>query len=407
MEEMNQNIADRWPLLYKWGGVSLGAAIAFLFAPKSNALFSISEVLLVLALLVACYKIGRVPLLPEKKIFLAFALYAGGMILSSFYQGDGKSIADSIHYVKTMLIFFLMYMGMRCFGSDDITYKSITIGSTICAGMLLLAYSDPHSMRSGRFDPWNNPNEAVQQLVMLVPFIVAAIYKLKGQILWRVLDVFSLLVIVTAACLTRSRGGLAGIIVGILVIGGLYWPIFKSKWSGRKKIILSVIMLFVASALVLAIAATAFSRNSSDLSRIHRMQVSYYIFLDNPVAGVGREKFNVEYQQRMQLIPEASEATKVDNHTHSHNEMLYFLATTGMLGTGGYMIFSLIMYYCLLKNIIRKKYVWIAWAMMPVMISLYVHGMVDMCILHRNLAKMFYGMLGLTIAIADMNQENG
>ena len=330
-------------------------------------------------------------------------------MLSSAYHGEWKNIMSALDYVYVMLTFFVMYIGTRCFAREDIIYKAITVGGMVCAGVFLEALFYQH-IGTGRLSVWDNPNTLVDRLAILIPFMGAAFYKLKGSMLWRGLNVLSLLAITAAVCMTRSRGGIAGLICGLLAVGVLYWPMCKCKWSYAKKMVLSVAAVMVVSAMALAITMATFSRGSSDTTRKYIMQASYQMFEKHPLAGVGLENYVAENMQQVKSMQEAdtAESTAIGKaalHRHSHNVFLYLMATTGVIGLVGYVIFMLLIWCCLIGSVIRHKNMMLTWAMMAVIILLNVHGLVDLSILHRKISWMFFGMLGLTLALADMKDE--
>ena len=392
---MGENAVDKLSALYKVGFLSLGGFTTFLLAMKGTAIYSTAGAILVVSLVCCYYKTHDKLCLPGKNILVAWSFFAGGLIMSSLLQGELVNIMESFHYVYLMANFFVMYLGVRCFGKREALYKAITIAAIVNAAFCAISYFNPHAWSGGRFTPITNPNVAVQFMVLPIPFMVASLYMLRKYKAWLGLNLISMIIILVAAGFTRSRGGITGFIAGALTIGAMYWPLLKSKWSDKRKLFVCIISVGLASALVVSITVHAFSRGHSDQERVYLLQSSVQMFLDQPLTGVGYENFTKVFPSYKQ--PKASNP-KLPT---AHNDLFNLLATTGIFGAGGYVVFSLILWFYLLKRVIRQPREAMLWAMIWMFVSVYIHGLVDISIQYNNSAKMFFGMLGMTLAIAD------
>lgn len=411
MKVFAQEIASKCPALFKLGSLALAGMIIFILAIKGRAFFSISEVLLVIALMISCYKLKRVHIFPRKNVLFAFAFFACGLLLPSIYNGEWKNISVALDYVHNMLTFFIMYAGACCFAKENIIYKAITIGALVTAGIFLVAFSDPHVGWS-RLAIWDNPNIVADRLAIPIPFILVAFYELKGSMMWRGINALSLLIIVAALGLTRSRGGIIGLICGLMAIGVMYWPICRIQWTYIKKMIMSTVIVALASSMLLAIVMHTFPRTSSDVARENIMYVAYHMFEENPIMGVGLANYVEGNNRQVEIMrksvsdgKDASDIAKVANYSHAHNVLLQLLATTGITGISGYVVFMLIIWYHLMRSVIRYSHNGVAWAMMAVIVFVNIHGLVDFSVWSSIPSWMFMGVLGLALAFADMKSE--
>ena len=401
MDFINRNISDNWPTIYRLGCLSLGGLIAFSIAFKGTAIYSLSEVGLLIAVATVCYKMRKFVQLPDKVVLFAFAIFAVGLIISAISHGEEKIIIETLDYfTRIMVAFFVMYVGVRWFFKSDVFYKAVTVGALVSAVACLMAYiCEPGFMSGRRFAPWgNNPNVTVQLLAMNIPFLLLALYKLKSSKLWCLLNAFSFAVIMTGIWMTGSRGGMTGLIAGALLMVTLYWISFKNQWDFRKKIAVSIIMLCLVSFLSMVITANIYSRANSDKARLDILTIASYMFIENPVNGVGFGNFKSAIPNYVHYV---GKDKVLQAWVHSHNDLFQWLSTTGGVGAGGYIVFSFIIWWYLLKNIFARKSQWTLWAMMWVTMSLYCHGLVDENIYQRQIAKMYFSLLGLAMAIND------
>ena len=396
---MEEKTALRRINIQKVGTLSLGVLIAFLLTIKGTAFFSAAEGILVACAIVGCWKLKMSVDLPNKLTLLAFALFAGALLLSAVLHGEGQGVVSSLDFIHLMINFFLFYIGTRLFGSEKIFYKAIAMGAFISAGMCL--YVAPWGqimLPNYRFITWGQPNVVAQLLVMPLPFIAVAVYQLRENKFWAIPGFLSLLIVLLAAILTKSRGGMAGLLAGVFIVGLLYWPLVRSKWSTRKKILASTVIVFVASLLPLLIAANAVPR-SYDMARVQVLQLAVEMIKDHPWLGVG---FDNWFRELPAYVHHVNLKSAPVDWVHAHNDLFQFLATTGVVGASGYIFFSLAIWFLLLRHLARNPREIMVWAMVCVMISFYVHSLVDVCMFQRQVVRMFFGMLGLVLAVADM-----
>ena len=396
---MEEKTALRRINIQKVGTLSLGVLIAFLLTIKGTAFFSTAEGILVACAIVGYWKLKMSVDLPNKLTLLAFALFAGALLLSAVLHGEGQGVVSSLDFIHLMINFFLFYIGTRLFGSEKIFYKAIAMGAFISAGMCL--YVAPWGqimLPNYRFITWGQPNVVAQLLVMPLPFIAVAVYQLRENKFWAIPGFLSLLIVLLAAFLTKSRGGMAGLLAGVFIVGLLYWPLVRSKWSTRKKILASTVIVFVASLLPLLIAANAVPR-SYDMARVQVLQLAVEMIKDHPWLGVG---FDNWFRELPAYVHHVNLKSAPVDWVHAHNDLFQFLATTGVVGASGYIFFSLAIWFLLLRHLARNPREIMVWAMVCVMISFYVHSLVDVCMFQRQVVRMFFGMLGLVLAVADM-----
>ncbi len=396
---MEEKTALRRINIQKVGTLSLGVLIAFLLTIKGTAFFSTAEGILVACAIVGCWKLKMSVDLPNKLTLLAFALFAGALLLSAVLHGEWQGVVSSFDFIHLMINFFLFYIGTRLFGSEKIFYKAIAMGAFISAGMCLYVVPWGQIMLPNyRFITWGQPNVVAQLLVMPLPFIAVAVYQLRENKFWAIPGFLSLLIVLLAALLTKSRGGMAGLLAGVFIVGLLYWPLVRSKWSTRKKILASAIIVFVASLLPLLIAANAVPR-SYDMARVQMLQLAVEMIKDHPWLGVG---FDNWFRELPAYVHHVNLKSAPVDWVHAHNDLFQFLATTGVVGASGYIFFSLAIWFLLLRHLARNPREVLVWVMVCVMISFYVHSLVDVCMFQRQVVRMFFGMLGLVLAVADM-----
>jgi O-antigen ligase len=144
-----------------------------------------------------------------------------------------------------------------------------------------------------------------------------------------------------AAYLSQTRGAWLGlpalILITIVVLGGHIS--IRKQWATAIAVLIVVISLFASSNLVRQRIdgaqqdiAQYYLKGNAATSVGVRLQLwagSWLLFVENPLVGVGREGFSTALgglKKRGLLVPEAS------IQPHSHNEILYNMATLGTVG---------------------------------------------------------------------------
>lgn len=378
----------------------MGGYVAFLLAMKGTAIYNLAAAILLICMFILFHKARQGIYLPERFLLVPYLVFAGGLCLAAVLQGELHSVAETLHYLYLTLPLFIMYAGSRCFGRREVVYKAFVIAAAVTAAACLSVGFSSETWFEGRFSPESHPNVTVQLLVLPIPFMVAALYKLRKSWFWSLINVSSLLLIMYAAYLTRSRGGMAGLLAGLLVLGVLAWPVLKSRWTYKKTAVVSLVLASLMTVMAMYVAVNVFTRVHGDQGRIYLIHTAVHMFEDHPLYGIGIDNWNREYPSY--LHPDSKEP----NLPHAHNDILNLLATTGILGAGGYVFFSIMTWFYLVKRLKEQPKEAMLWAMIWMFVSLQVHGFVDIGIQYNQTARMFFGMLGLTVAMADESEEN-
>ena len=247
-----------------------------------------------------------------------------------------------------------------------------------------------------------HPNTFATILSFLIPFMLAitsdkelfkSIDKRLQTIYQRIL--FFCIFFVTMAMLTgQSRGAIAGFILGGAVIVLCRWRLRSKKSMVSFKVIGTGIAIIVLISGALFAFMTTFGGRSYDNERILLAKSSYHMWSDHKVFGVGFDNWKKEYQTKY-ILPEAKEP----NLAMSHNTITGFYSMTGIVGGTGYMIFSIGIFVFLLKRIWQYPENPYLQAMLWAYIVIFVEGMVNAGIKDKFEMRMFFGYLGITLAL--------
>lgn len=189
---------------------------------------------------------------------------------------------------------------------------------------------------------FNNPGPYAAYLIALLPLTLASIRENNCKFI-RTVAILSVIIISTALILAQSR---AAWIAGILSVLFLY----KNHLNIKRYLIggwYTLTFLFFVLLILLF-----FFKIDSAQGRLLIWKVSYSIWQDNPILGIGPGRFGIEYNNyQVRFFKDSTEnigfERLADNTYHAFNEILQISAQTGIVGL---LLFLLFLFTIFRKN---------------------------------------------------------
>jgi O-antigen ligase len=195
--------------------------------------------------------------------------------------------------------------------------------------------------RAGAYGMYENHNDYSFIIVMALPFMYMY-RRLETGFLKRATLAFGILASILGMFLSLSRGGMLAL---VLEIGLLF--MFTRK-GAQRVLMLSVVVAFGAVAIAYqwsqreANQGDQYTAEDAQASREELWRASREMVLKNPVLGVGSRRFG-------EFASDYAEISGDNRGKNSHNTYVEVIATSGLLGFIGFMMFI----YRLLKDLIR------------------------------------------------------
>lgn len=142
---------------------------------------------------------------------------------------------------------------------------------------------------------------------------------------------------------------------------------------------------------------TISSTNSNvqpNYERILMWQSALNMFIEHPITGIGIGNYHKEYVSHYQ-----SPLSK-ENQYHPHNVLLSMLAQSGLIGTIGYLLLFIYLYYKSISNYIKDKNI-IDLTFLSSLLAFSLNGLTDCNFVGHNLKEltyMFYFITGMYLA---------
>lgn len=345
--------------------------------------FSIAVICFIFFILWNRYKGTFVPFEHvDKHIYLAMGIFGSLVMLSCLAHMDIKVIKNGFEYVEWMLPFFIL-VWLNKYGD---VHKGIKL-AMIVSIFIMCGYGiyQHYGLCIGRVKSFfAHPNHFATILELLLPFMLMYLKLSKSQIANICISV-AIILDVWCIWLTGCRGTWLSLAVGALIC----WMMFLYYESPKNRI--KVISLVLIGMLCLGgIWFSGKLNRSYDYQRVHIFNSSIEMWKDHKLVGVGIGNFGKLYQNKY-INPEATE-----KHIYkSHNIVTAFLAYTGIVGTIGFIALNVILFLYLVAQLKLNIYNIPVWAMLWVLLTINIHGMVDTTFIHSSNNRMFWALLGI------------
>jgi O-antigen ligase len=209
--------------------------------------------------------------------------------------------------------------------------------------------------------------------------------------------IFQFLVIIASAAaiiFARSEGAYVGILCGLFFLGIMTK---KLRWPAVALASLLLIVIFAVPQFKNYAWQQISFQNDSGKVRISQWQETWKMLKDRPLSGAGL----AGYQET--LAP-YHKAKHIEIYLYPHNLFLNFWSE---LGLGGLIVFLLIVIKFFkdnIKQLLVTRY-WLPVALMAVMITLLVHGLVDVPYFKNDLSIFFWLLVSLSFLGAKILPE--
>lgn len=139
------------------------------------------------------------------------------LIVSIFNNGDNQTFA----YIQRMMMFFIVGIYFCSLLEKEKFFLSIWIG--LCCASLILSFDNIYSFFV--FDKWRpnssflgNPNKLGGYLILILPFLLAGLYKYYSRKKILLLGLISSVLAFIALVISGSRGAMGGFIGSICIM---------------------------------------------------------------------------------------------------------------------------------------------------------------------------------------------
>ncbi len=338
--------------------------------------------------------IYEVSLYPELKYVLWGCLcFYGSIILDSIILQDMQSLSRSLEYASLTIPFFVFYVLRTSYDIDKGTKMGLLVSCSIIFTLGIYQwYQDPNARIMSTFA---NPNHLATMVAIVTPLIAYFLKNSSGYI-ERIGLAFLMGLGFFCMYLTKSRGGLVALVLGICF--SLFIMLIMSKHLKKE----SIMTIVAGVVLVIVIGAGAFYHLQEDRhgiskyggERLQMIEASYQMWNDHKLLGVGIDRWGENYYDVKYHPQNAME----QGHNMPHNIPVYFLSTSGLLGGIGYLLFHGILFMTLIKSFPLARDKWLVIALLSAFLTFFFQGLVDTTIINKIPARIYFGVLGYGMA---------
>jgi O-antigen ligase len=191
---------------------------------------------------------------------------------------------------------------------------------------------------------------------------------------------------IVAMLFAVSEGGMIGAIAGIIVFSLL---LKQTRVAGLVAIIAASIVIIAHPPLTNYASRIIALQDDSGSVRKIIWQESSAMIQDHPVFGAGLSSYPA-------MIAPYHEAKHIEIFQYPHNLFLNFWSETGLIGLIGFLWLVSVFFIQNFKLWKRNDIDGLPIALIAAMITILVHGLVDVPYMKNDLAFLFWIMIGLT-----------
>ncbi len=373
--------------------------------PISNAMVSIATVLSVVS--IACmYRrefLNHFSL--PKGIYIPLLIFIVGILVPSVAVHKTSSIGAFGRTLYWMMPFLLFYALTLCIKSESI--EKIILGAFHLAMLFtavpaIVVYLQTHQ-RSNVF--YGDANSLAFMMELLFPICSCLTLRYCRSVSnnWgKVGFVVNSIVGLVALYAIGSRGSFLGVFTGLFLLVCIYGFRNFKLFKMLRVVCLAMLLCGIGVYGFQGQIKGALTR-SYDYERVLLFKSSYAMWQDHKVFGVGLGNWSVEYHEKY-ILPEAKEP----NLQHPHNIYSYYFATTGVVGGVAFcaMLLGIVMFFSEHIGINSLSDICAA-AMFWIVMIVSVHGLFDTVILSKDMARLFYGLMGIVCATVYRKRSGG
>lgn len=321
------------------------------------------------------------------------------LFVAAFIHGDAESIHLTIRYFYKALMIIPVYWTLVYFRSKMAVLFGLIAGSWLHISMALYqGYTQGWTKRvTGAFDA---ANAMTMIFELTLPFLIVGIGELlreKKQTKLSLgiigIGIITVLFSFVVMLLAASRGSLLSLgITAILIVGVILYTSSIKLTKKRAYRLVGLILLGVMIIGSLPLIGNSYERHY-DNERILLLESSYHMWDDHKLVGIGLANWQKEYKPRY-MSPKAKEP----NLSFPHNMIAHFFAMTGTIGGLGFVAFISSTLLLAIKGIKKQRNNLWLWAGAYSLCSIYLHGLVDVGIINRDIFNMYILVLGLMVA---------
>jgi probable O-glycosylation ligase (exosortase A-associated) len=245
----------------------------------------------------------------------------------------------AVEFLKNISMFAIIYLVVDYF--DEIKrFQHALLGCFAFLGVwgIQQSFRGNERLEGLGGNSWSDSNGIAATFILFLPVALSGAFSNK-KLIWKLAALgFAVVIAATIVC-TKSRAGLLGIIVSLIMF---FIYSRKSIKLGFLYLLLALLVLPFVSKEYIARMQTMDVSDTEDLDysargRLFLWKAGIMIFIDNPIVGTGFLTFpeaKFKYENRFSYLPDAFRASvfRRESKRVSHNTYVQVLSDCGLLG---------------------------------------------------------------------------
>lgn len=344
--------------------------------------------------------------LPWRKLKTDFDLLIGlflvTALISLFISPDfrGGSGIFKAYFIEPILFYYSLIFIVRKRGVVHVLLGLVVSGCYLALLGLLQKLTGsfslaPQEIILGRVTAvYNSANALALYLGPIIFICLAIFFRVKKNL--KLFFIFLLVFFTLVIIWTKSRGGLVGEMISLLIFG---YGLFSLKFKRLRQVWLVVPLSLIIVLTLFFYQMFAFYDSSPIFTEEGRssdtLQVRFALWLgtanllrDHSLLGAGLNGFKRLYSFKYKL------SAQQEDLQYPHNLFLNFWTETGLLGLAVFLLLTIRSFRLLMTGLLSKNFFW-GLGLICALSYWVVHGLVDVPYFKNDLSVEFWTILGL------------
>ncbi|WP_297022672.1 O-antigen ligase [uncultured Dialister sp.] len=329
--------------------------------------------------------------MPSKAFTIGYCLLYGSLIVSAGVNADKDGLSLVRQYIYWSLpMWMIAYMA----GKYNIEKGFLTgiLSGAIISGIYGAAQWMKHPGER-IFSFYTYPTHYGLVIAIVLPVVAYLIFKRKESIAMRLIALATALFMLVLLFLTDTRAALIAICIGFVGSIGI---VLVRHWQQIDRKIKIGTLIFVLALAFSGVAGFNYMQGHRTSyvgqiggERLLMLSASYKMWEDHKISGIGLDSWEKYYYSK-EYHPEEGTETNLDM---PHNMFVYFLSCAGIIGAVGFVLYTVLTFWGLLRVPFGKNLA-MEICSMAVFIAFFIDGMADSTLINKIPVKIYFALMG-------------
>lgn len=327
----------------------------------------------------------------------------GCMFISQLINGDYAGIVILLHWLVYSLSMWIIWYICGSYSNLRYCKMGILLGTLLASAMAISQYVRNPDLLFLIKGTYGYHNTLGAMMMLAIPVLLGAFFEAK-KFLLKILYLSVIALAVVSIVISGSRGAMISLMVALLL--GTLIILIRTFHSGilRKGVKSIIVSFFVIVMCLIGVYQTQSTKSGlSEIGgeRIFMIQSSLEMWNDHKLTGIGISNWEDNYYGEYHI-----NGSQEKGLTYDHNLLTYSLATSGIIGTIGYLLSIISMIIGFYKTYKVSQNPMLILGLFVSFVAFVFHCQVNPDIQNNTIPRFYYALIGLAMAAYSLCSDN-